>query len=246
MSKSVPSRSTRYSLRQPSPDFQWDTFPDFPSCDENPAEQFLTMQSQSPPPATERKSKEEKKRSSGAIPKSSAATKVQELARDAVKPPSQENPSGLTAKQPLGTPPVSADDILRLQLQKETQELEIRKLELRLQLAKLENPAHTATTSDSTAGKSLGDLKAPQKMLFPQQWPHIYSSGEPKLYSDLSLAEFFAGFMVIIQQNVNSPSTAAYINHFHFHPHGFSFHLPVVCCSLLPLQSSPLHRTGSG
>ena len=105
MSKSVPSHSTRYSLRHLSPDFQWDTFPDFPSCDENPAEQFLSMQSQSPPPATERKSKEEKKRSSGAIPKSSAATKVQEPARDAVKLPSQENPSGLTAKQPLGTPP---------------------------------------------------------------------------------------------------------------------------------------------
>ena len=82
-------------------------------------------------------------------------------------------------------------------------------------MAKLENPAQAATTSDSTAGKSLGDLKAPQKTLFPQQWPHIYSPGEPKLYFDLSLAEFFTGFMVIIQQNVNSPSTAAYINHFH-------------------------------
>ena len=150
MSKSVPSHSTRYSLRHLSPDFQWDTFPDFPSCDENPAEQFLTMQSQSPLPATERKSKEEKKRSSGAIPKSSAATKVQEPACDAVKLPSQENPSGLTSKQPLGTPPVSADDILRLQLQKETQELEIRKLELHLQLAKLENPAQAYEVRSGT------------------------------------------------------------------------------------------------
>ena len=51
-------------------------------------------------------------------------------------------------------------------------------------------------------------------MLFSQQWPHIYSPGEPKLYA-VSLLEFCPGFLVIIQQNVNSPSTAAYIHHFH-------------------------------
>ena len=30
--------------------------------------------------------------------------------------------------------------------------------------------------------KSLGDLKAPQKIVPLQEWPHIFSSGEPKLF----------------------------------------------------------------
>ncbi len=201
MSQSQPPRSTLYSFRHLNPDFQWETFPDLPSFDDNPGEQFAER-SQSAPPTAARKLKDAKKSGSGAIPKKQ---KTQEPAHDAVKP----------AKQPHGTPPASADEIQRLKLQKETQELEIRKLELRLQLAKLENPTQAATTPDSTAGKSLGDLKAPQKTLFSQQWPHIYSPGEPKLYSDLSLAEFCAGFLVIIQQNISSPLIASYINHFH-------------------------------
>ena len=64
-----------------------------------------------------------------------------------------------------------------LQLQKEMQGLEIKKLELQLQLAQLQGSPLNST--ESPPGKSLGDLKAPQKTLHPQLWRPIFAPGEP-------------------------------------------------------------------
>ena len=66
-------------------------------------------------------------------------------------------------------------------------ELEIRKLELQLELAKLApaKPLSVPTAASDDSSKSLGDVKAPQKTRFPLPWPHIFAPGEPKLYSVL-------------------------------------------------------------
>ena len=82
----------------------------------------------------------------------------------------------------------------------------MRKFELQLQLASIEwqVPSTNPTALDSSA-KSLGDLKAPKQTLFPEPCPHIFAPGEPKLFTDLSLAEFCAGYAVIIQ-NCKIPS----------------------------------------
>lgn len=58
-------------------------------------------------------------------------------------------------------------------------------------------------------------MKAPQKIVNPQQWPHIFAPGEPKLYNDLSLAEFCAGYLVIIKQLADKPLREPVIDHFH-------------------------------
>ena len=88
--------------------------------------------------------------------------------------------------------------LVALQLQKESQDIEIKKLKLQLQLAKLQGGQIASPTStESSPGNSLGDLKAPQKTLHPQPLPHIYAPGEPKLYNDLSMPEFCAGYLVI-------------------------------------------------
>ena len=58
-------------------------------------------------------------------------------------------------------------------------------------------------------------MKAPQKIVNPQQWPHIFAPGEPKIYGELSLAEFCAGYLVIINQLVDKLCRTALINHFH-------------------------------
>ena len=108
----------------------------------------------------------------------------------------------------------------RLQLLKQTQELEIRKLELQLELAKITSVSSQPTKpsiSDDISSKSMGDLKAPQKTCFPQPWPHIFTPGEPQLYSELSLPAFCAGYIVILQQYTDSLETpsAALLSHFH-------------------------------
>lgn len=91
-------------------------------------------------------------------------------------------------------------DCGNLKLLKETHELEITKLKLQLELATLSDKTtlfSPAGTNDSSA-KSQGDLRAPQRTLHPQPWPHIYAPGEPKLYTELSLAAFTAGYLSIV------------------------------------------------
>ena len=117
-------------------------------------------------------------------------------------------PAGRARPPPAShaTQHVTWEELAKIQLQKETQELEVRKLELQLQLASLERqvPSTNPAALDSST-KSLSDLKAPNGTLFPQPWPHIFAPGEPKLIRDLSLAEFCAGYAVIIQ-NCKIPS----------------------------------------
>ena len=106
-------------------------------------------------------------------------------------------------------------DLLELQLHDESQELEIKKLELQLQLAKLEvSHDNSITARDST--KSLGDAKAPQKTISPQEWPHIFAPGEPKLYNDLTLPEFSASFLVIIQRCEDQTRAVSLFAPFHY------------------------------
>ena len=107
-----------------------------------------------------------------------------------------------------GTPPSTRDEIIRLQLVKDNHDREIRlQLELRLQLAQLENKTVSLPpgSTETSTSKSLGDMKAPQKIVNLQQWPHIFAPCEPKLYVDLSLAEFCAGYLVIITQLADKP-----------------------------------------
>ena len=50
----------------------------------------------------------------------------------------------------------------------------------------------------------MGDLKAPQNSCFRQSWLHIFTPGEPQLYSELSLPAFCAGYIAILQQYTDS------------------------------------------
>ena len=75
-------------------------------------------------------------------------------------------------------------------------------------------PTPTTSRSDPAA-KSLGDLKAPQRTVSPQQWLHIFAPGEPKLYNDLSLPEFSAGFLVIVQRCEDPTLQTTLLAHFH-------------------------------
>ena len=61
----------------------------------------------------------------------------------------------------------------------------------------------------------MGHLKAPQRTRFPQPWPHIFTPGEPQLYSDLSLPTFCAGYIAIMQPHKDKPAlNESYISHF--------------------------------
>ena len=110
-----------------------------------------------------------------------------------------------------------SSDLQRLALVKQTHELEIPKLELQLELAKLTSaspPASKPSTSEDSS-KSMGDLKAPQRTRFPQPYPHIFAPGEPQLYSDLSLPAFCAGYIAIMQQHKDKLAlNESYISHF--------------------------------
>jgi len=49
-------------------------------------------------------------------------------------------------------------------------------------------------------GKSLGDLKALQKIIAPQDWPHIFAPGEP---------EFSMGYAIILKKLLRSPTESS-------------------------------------
>ena len=202
------------SQRHLSTDYEWETLP---SIDKSLLFEASRELLDSPPSQHAEKHRNDSKSpiDPGAVPK-------QRPADDPFLP--QATPqvpfTGQDAKQ---TPPPDRQlaasippSLVALQLQKESQELEIKKLELQLQLAKLQGGQIAAPTStESSPGKSLGDLKAPQKTLNPQPWLHIYAPGEPKLYNDLSMPEFCAGHLVIIHQSASKPHYAALLNHFH-------------------------------
>ena len=95
----------------------------------------------------------------------------------------------------------SSEDQLKLRLQIETQDLKIKRLQLELQLAQLKLPSNTekslkpndsVKTGDKSSEKSLGDQRARQRITNPQEWPHIFAAGGPKLFNELSMAEISA------------------------------------------------------
>lgn len=107
----------------------------------------------------------------------------------------------------------------------ESQDLKIKRLQLELQLAKLTiasnmvkapKPDETVKSADRSSERSLGDQRAPQRITNPQDWPHIFAPGEPKLLNELSTAEFSAGYTVIIQHCPDVSCRAAIISHFHY------------------------------
>ena len=200
-------RVTRSSLRHLSSDFDWDHL-EQPSASATGDIPLFIADSKGK--NKKEKTKKDKKASTqGAIPKTRPP--------DSTPASLPEFSLGLpaTGHDQAGTPPSTRDEITRLQLVKDNHDLEFRKLELRLQLAQLENKTVASTHTEASNSKSLGELKAPQKIVNPQQWPHIYAPGEPKLYIDLSLAEFCAGYLIIIKQLADKPLREAVINHFH-------------------------------
>ena len=50
-------------------------------------------------------------------------------------------------------------------------------------------------------------------MLYPQQWPHILAPGEPKLYNDLTLPEFTAGYLAIIEKCPDTRQKSLFFHH---------------------------------
>ena len=168
-----PSRSSWTSQRHLSKDYEWDTLT---SLDEK----FLLPNTSHESPylpvtgdtTSERKAKKSASHGSDAIPK-----------KPTFGDPATATPEGqeVSAGQPSSTISSPCGELAWLQLLKQTQELEIKKLQLQLQLANLGTHS-SASGSESTApGKSLGVRKALQKTLFLQPWPHIYAPGEPKL-----------------------------------------------------------------
>lgn len=134
--------------------------------------------------------------------------------------PAREN----TGQQTRATTSKPEDiEYQKLLLDKQNRELDIQKLQLQLELTKLQastgNPALGDFMQHPTGGraqeqtKSLGDLRAPQRTLFPQQWPHILAPGEPKLYNELTLAEFSAGYLSIVHKCADSTQQSILSKH---------------------------------
>ena len=204
---SLSPRVTRGSLRHLSPDFDWNLL-------EQQSSHFTATEahvlSTADSKGKEKKDKKDKKKQEGAIPKTRPSDSTSA---------SLQFPSDLPSPEydQAGTPPSTRDEIIRLQLVKDNHDREICKLELRLQLAQLENKTVSLPpgSTETSTSKSLGDMKAPQKIVNPQQWPHIFAPGEPKLYVDLSLAKFCAGYLVIITQLADKPLREPVIAHFH-------------------------------
>ena len=84
--------------------------------------------------------------------------------------------------------------------------IEVEKLKPQLELARIQASSNFTISDGSNPAKlhdptkSLGDLRAPQRTLYPQQWPHILAPGEPKLCNELTLAEFTAGYLAIVEK----------------------------------------------
>ena len=168
---------------------------------------------------TDRRDKKSTPTESGAVLKRRTKSDAPSTAGVAATPKPSKGQTVNATPPPLPGLKLAASptpSLAALQLQKETQELEIKKLELQLQLAQLQGSQIASPNStESTPGKSLGDLKAPQKTLHPQPWPHIFAPGEPKMFNELSMPEFCAGYLVIVQQSATKPHFAALLEHFH-------------------------------
>ena len=98
-------------------------------------------------------------------------------------PPKFQFPLGLPDYDQAGMP--LNTQITHLQLLKDNHDPEIRKLDLRLKSAQLENKIDAATTISATEAtnnnKSMGELKALQKITNPQLWPHIFAQASQSI-----------------------------------------------------------------
>jgi len=105
--------------------------------------------------------------------------------RDTNSVPDVELQNLAQAAQAASPNPPQDLDFRRLLLAKETQMIEVEKLKLQLELARIQASSISTTPDESTPGKpheqakSLGDLRAPQRTLYPQQWPHILAPACP-------------------------------------------------------------------
>ena len=141
--------------------------------------------------------------------------------RDTNSVPDVELQNLAQAAQAASPNPPQDLDFRRLLLAKETQMIEVEKLKLQLELARIQASSISTTPDESTPGKpheqakSLGDLRAPQRTLYPQQWPHILAPGEPKLYNELTLAEFTAGYLAIVEKCPDATQKSLFLHHLH-------------------------------
>ena len=129
-------------------------------------------------------------------------------------PPDSRDQPGKSTSEII---PQSTDELARLRLQKETEALQIERLQLELQLAQLKLPdiPHREKADKQPGEKSLGDLKAPQKIVAPQEWPHIFAPGEPKLFHELTMTKFSTGYAVILK-NCQDPLLRSHLlEHFY-------------------------------
>ena len=135
----------------------------------------------------------------------------------------QENSSvcGSSVGQPAAVEK-EPGDYQHLKLLQETHKLEITKLKLQLELATLGSKTVLTGAQDASA-KSQGDLRAPQRTLYPQPWPHIYAPGEPKLFNELSLTAFTAGYITIVNNTHDASTKQLMLEHLK--------HLMTLACS---------------
>ena len=97
--------------------------------------------------------------------------------------------------------------------------IEVEKLKPQLELARIQASSNFTISDGSNPAKLhdqtkfLGDLRAPQRTLYPQQWPHILAPGEPKLYNELTLAEFTAGYLAIVEKCPDATQKSLFLHH---------------------------------
>ena len=125
------------------------------------------------------------------------------------------NPQNLARTATLNLP--EDLELRRLLLTNEWQQLEVQKSQLQLELTKLQASTGPVAPNGSSEVhdqmKLLGDLCTSQRTLFWRRWPHIFAPGKPKLYNDLSIAEFTASYLTIVDKCCDSPHKTPLLNH---------------------------------
>lgn len=223
-SNNKPSRTIKPPRRPLDDDFEWDSLgplsadiarlsSDLANFSRSPSTAFTTLPTSIAQGADQLPS-------AGISSSASPTHTLQQT--DGVSP----NPARDASRNDTTTTPVqdlrAAHDaeLRRLLVVKESQQLEVQKLQLQLELARIQaittpavNEASTKFHERQDNTKSLGDLRAPQRTLFPQQWPHILAPGEPKLYNELTIAEFTSGYLAIVEQTRDSSKKSLLLSH---------------------------------
>ena len=89
---------------------------------------------------------------------------------------------------------------------------------MELQLAQLklqDTPPHQEKADKLPVEESPGDLKALQKIVAPQEWPHIFAPGEPKLFHELTITDFSVGYAVILKNCQDPLLRSQLLDHFY-------------------------------